>query len=91
MELVEGDKDNALKMLEIGTTLAEEIYYLNVSNEYRNAKEYLYNWVYYDLRSLAMIIDGMPIEDSKEVMNKGMGYILEFIDEMNRLGHNIKF
>ena len=64
---------------------------MNVSIEYRNAKYYLYNGTYFDLRSFANILDGMPIEDSEEVMNEGMRYIYSFIEEMKRLGHNIKF
>ena len=64
---------------------------MNVSNEYRNAKYYLYNGTYFDLRSFANILDGMLIEDSEEAMNEGMRNIYSFVEEMNKLGHDIKF
>ena len=91
MEMVKGDYDDAMQLLQIGVNLAEELYDLDVSEDYKTAKEYLYTGMYYDLQSFAMIVDGKSLEDAEDTMNEGMMYMIAFIEEMKKLGHDIDF
>lgn len=90
-KIMEGDTESAKVLLSELSKIVEQISDLNVSPEYEKAKEYLHSATWLDGFSYVMMLEGMPRKDYEETINDGMRQMYLFVQEMNRLGHDIKF
>ena len=91
-KIIEGDKESAKVLLSESSKIVEQISDLNVSPKYEDAKEYLRSATWLDGFSYVMMLEGMPRKDYEETMNDGgLRQMYLFVQEMNKLGHDIKF
>lgn len=87
---LESDYESLRNLLYEANNIIGNVEKLSVTPQYSNAKSLLLNWMYSDSLYYMKFLQNPSDKDLQSIFEMSSVYYLEFIQEMNRLGHNLK-
>lgn len=87
---LEGDYDSLHNLLYESKNIIENVETLSVSPQYSDAKDLLLNWMYSDSLYYLKSLQNPSDTELESIFEMSSDYYLSFLQEMNRLGHDMR-
>jgi hypothetical protein len=87
---LEGDYDSLHNLLYESKNIIENVEMLSVSPQYSDAKDLLLNWMYSDSLYYLKSLQNPSDTELESIFEMSSDYYLSFLQEMNRLGHDMR-